>query len=68
VSGRGIVVSTSRCGDFDAALARLREDPRLAELGPRLVTHRFAPDALAEAFRVAASPDALKVLVVHPAG
>jgi threonine dehydrogenase-like Zn-dependent dehydrogenase len=67
VAGRGIVVSTSRCGDFDAALARLGDDPRLAELGPRLVSHRFGPDALAEAFRVAASPEARKVLVVHPA-
>ncbi|HKJ25776.1 MAG TPA: alcohol dehydrogenase catalytic domain-containing protein [Myxococcota bacterium] len=67
VAARGLVVSTSRCGDFGEALALLESDPALAGLGPRLVTHRFAPDALARAFAAAASPEARKVLVVHPA-
>jgi len=66
VAARGLVVSTSRCGELRDALALLAADPALAGLGPRLVTHRFGPDALAEAFRAAASPEARKVLVVHP--
>ena len=66
VAERGLTVSTSRCGDFDAALDRLGTDARLADLGPRLVTHRFGPSELAEAFRTAASPESRKVLVVHP--
>ncbi|MBW2312994.1 MAG: alcohol dehydrogenase catalytic domain-containing protein [Deltaproteobacteria bacterium] len=66
VATRGLVVSTSRCGDFGEALSLLAADSALAEIGPRLVTHRFGPEALAEAFRTAASPEARKVLIVHP--
>jgi hypothetical protein len=32
------------------------------------VTHRFGPGDLGPAFAAAASPDARKVLVVHPVG
>jgi threonine dehydrogenase-like Zn-dependent dehydrogenase len=65
VARRGLVLGTSRCGDFRAALDLLVADGELPGLGSRLVTHRFGPDALAEAFAVAASPSARKVLVEH---
>ncbi len=65
VAGRGLVLGTSRCGDFAAAVACLVAHPRLHELGPRLVTHRFGPEALAEAFATAGTPAALKVVVEH---
>jgi len=66
VARRGLRITTSRCGDFRAALDLLASDPALAELGPRLVSHRFAPDQLALAFRAATSREAVKVLVEHP--
>jgi threonine dehydrogenase-like Zn-dependent dehydrogenase len=61
---RGVVVTTSRCGEFDAAVDLLREAPDLAGA---LVTTTLPADRLAEAFAAAASPEQLKVVVTQPA-
>ena len=63
VSRRALEVSSSRCGSFAAALAVLAADPDLASLGTRLVSHRFQRRDLDQALAVAASPDAVKVIV-----
>ncbi|MBK8978040.1 MAG: alcohol dehydrogenase catalytic domain-containing protein [Planctomycetes bacterium] len=64
---RGIVLSSSRCGDFRRALALLVGDPDLRALGDAVVTHRFAVAELARAFEVARSPVCLKAVVEHDA-
>lgn len=60
---RGLIVTSSRCGDFREAMAMLADDARLRELGRRMVTHRFPRTRLAAAFDAAASRDAVKVVV-----
>jgi threonine dehydrogenase-like Zn-dependent dehydrogenase len=60
---RGVVVTTSRCGDFRAALDLLYDVP---DLPAALVTATFPADRLADAFAAAASPTQLKVVVTHP--
>jgi len=60
---RGVVVTTSRCGDFRAALDLLPEVPDLAAA---LVTATLPAERLAEAFAAAASPTHLKVVVTQP--
>jgi len=59
---RGVVVTTSRCGDFHAALDLL---PDVADLVDALVTTTFSADRLAEAFAAAGAPDQLKVVVTQ---
>ncbi len=66
---RGVVLSTSRCGDFHAALALLG-DPRHglgARLGDALVRDVLPAERLADAFGRAAVGGA-KVVVTHPGG
>ena len=63
VAGRNLVVSSSRCGDFRAALDLMASDPKLSRVGERLVTHRFGVSALAEAFRIAESDACIKAVV-----
>jgi len=65
VAARGLVVSTSRCGDFREALPVLAAGG--AALGERLVTHRFGAGDLAAAFAGAASSDCRKAVVEHAA-
>ncbi|MCA3010540.1 MAG: alcohol dehydrogenase catalytic domain-containing protein [Phycisphaerales bacterium] len=65
VVGRGLRLSTSRCGDFAQALAALAADPELARIGERLVTHRFGGDRLAEAFATARSRGCIKAIVAQ---
>jgi len=64
---RGLRLSSSRCGDFRAALALLGSDPDLRRLGKRFVTHRLTPARMDEAFAVARSPACLKAVVEHGA-
>jgi threonine dehydrogenase-like Zn-dependent dehydrogenase len=59
---RGVVVTTSRCGDFRPALDLLPEVPDLAEA---LVTTTLPVRRLDHAFTVAAAPEQLKVLVTQ---
>jgi threonine dehydrogenase-like Zn-dependent dehydrogenase len=55
VVGRGLRLTSSRCGDFRAALDLLASDSELRRIGERLVTHHFAANELKEAFDVAGS-------------
>jgi threonine dehydrogenase-like Zn-dependent dehydrogenase len=59
---RGVVVTTSRCGDFRAALDLL---PDVPDLAAELVTTIFPTDRLADAFTAAAAADQLKVIVTQ---
>ena len=60
---RGVVVTTSRCGDFRAALDLLPDVPDLVEA---LVTAALPAERLDEAFAAAASPMHTKVVVTQP--
>ena len=60
---RGLVVTSSRCGDFRAALDVLSDVPDLAD---RLVTATVPADRLADALAMAADPRHLKVVVTQP--
>jgi len=68
VVGRGLRLSSSRCGDFRAALELMSADPELLRIGERLVTHRFAAGDLREAFKVAGSRACIKAIVSHADG
>ena len=59
---RGLMVTTSRCGDFRAALALL---PNVPDLADALVTTTRPSDRLAEALAAAATPEQLKVVVTQ---
>ncbi len=63
---RGLRVSSSRCGDFHAALAALGRDPELKRVSRTLITHRFPVHQIERAFSVARSHRCIKVLVQHP--
>lgn len=65
VARRGLRLSSSRCGEFAPALELLADDPDLARIGERLVTHRFRADDLAAAFVVARSRACIKAVVEH---
>ena len=63
IGGRGLRLSSSRCGGFRQALDLLASTPELARLGERLVTHTFAGRDLAQAFTVARSRGCIKAVV-----
>ena len=63
VVDRGLTLTSSRCGDFKAALALMMGDPELGRVGDRLITHRFPANRIAEAFETAASPACLKAII-----
>jgi len=67
VVGRGLVLSSSRCGDFRRALELLANDAELRSIGERLVTHRFPAAELPAAFATARSRSCIKAVVVHEA-
>jgi hypothetical protein len=67
VAGRGLRLSSSRCGDFREALELVRGDPELLRLGEILVTHRFPATEIRRAFAVARSPDCIKAVIEHEA-
>ena len=66
VASRGLGVAGSRCGDFREALALLEADAALRDALSGLVTHRLPAARLAEAMRLARSPEAIKVVIEHP--
>src|SRR5690606_23150094 len=66
VAGRGLMLSTSRCGDFRDALTLLGADAELARIGERLVTHRFPAHALPAAFATARARGCIKAVVEQP--
>ncbi len=63
IVGRGLVVTSSRCGDFRAALDLLPDVPDLASA---LVTATLPAPRLDEAFAAAADPAHVKVVVTQP--
>jgi len=63
VAGRGLRLSTSRCGDFRSALALMESDAALRALGDRFVTHYFRAEDLASAFEMARSTECIKAVV-----
>lgn len=66
VVGRGLGVAGSRCGDFREALWLLESDAALRAALAGLITHRLPAARLAEAMRLARSPEAIKVVIEHP--
>ena len=64
VAGRGLRLSSSRCGDFAYAL-QLLTNSSLHGVGERLVTHHFAAEQLPQAFAAARSRDCIKAVVSH---
>jgi threonine dehydrogenase-like Zn-dependent dehydrogenase len=62
---RGLRLTSSRCGDFRAALDLLSTDAELRRIGERLVTHHFAASDLKEAFAVAGSRACVKAVITH---
>lgn len=63
VLDRGLRITTSRCGDFRAALELLEVDHELRRVGERLITHAFPVSCIAEAFETARSPACIKAVV-----
>jgi threonine dehydrogenase-like Zn-dependent dehydrogenase len=58
-------LSSSRCGDFDAAIELLTSDEALHDLGAQMITHRFPAARLADAFEAAAAKECVKAVVTH---
>ena len=59
----GLRLTSSRCGDFHAAIELLSEDPELARVGSRLITHTFDAEHTAEAFSTARSSACIKAVI-----
>lgn len=66
IAGRGLRLTSSRCGDFHAALQLLAGDAELRRIGERLVSHHFAAAELRQAFVTARSPGCIKAVVDQP--
>jgi len=62
---RKLRLSTSRCGDFEKALALLVADDELAQRLPALITHRVPATRLPEALALARTPECIKVVIEH---
>ena len=58
-------LSSSRCGNFDAAIELLTSDEGLRDLGSKMITHRFPAEQLADAFAAASGKDCVKAVVSH---
>ena len=66
--GKGLRITTTRCGDFRPAIDLL-SDPATdlgQRLGEQMVTDVLPATRLADAFARAADPRSVKVLVTHP--
>ena len=64
---RGLRLSSSRCGDFRAALDLMKGNDRLRGIGDQLITHRFRSGVagVSRAFETAAAPECIKAIVDH---
>jgi hypothetical protein len=62
---KNLRLSSSRCGDFDAAIDLLASGEALRHLGAKMITHRFPASRLADAFAAAAGKDCVKAVVNH---
>lgn len=59
-------IRSSRCGDFRRALKLLQDHPSVAQaLADRMVSHEFPASDLPSAFRIAQTPEAIKVMVKY---
>lgn len=69
VLNKGLVISTSRCGDFREAIDLMVEQPKLQDLGRRLISNQFDSkhyaDDMGRVFEVARSADCIKAVVWH---
>jgi threonine dehydrogenase-like Zn-dependent dehydrogenase len=62
----GKIVRTSRCGDFRHAIRILEENRDILSLMEQhIITHEFPASSLAQAFEMAQSPEAIKVIIKH---
>ena len=62
---RHLSLTSSRCGDFRSALGLLNRTAYFEQLRHSMITHRFAPNSLIEAFAIARTEDCIKAVVVH---
>ncbi|MCC5815042.1 MAG: alcohol dehydrogenase catalytic domain-containing protein [Leptospira sp.] len=63
---RGGELHSSRCGDFHYALKLLQENPKIAEsLSNNMISHTFSAKDLKQAYKVAQTPESIKVVVTH---
>jgi threonine dehydrogenase-like Zn-dependent dehydrogenase len=65
VQQKNLRLSSSRCGDFAAAIELLTSDEALRDLGAQMITHRFPADQLANAFEAAAAKACITAVVTH---
>jgi threonine dehydrogenase-like Zn-dependent dehydrogenase len=63
--GRGVRITTSRCGDFHQAIPALESLTRAGVNLGAIVTDRMPVRELAAAFALAVSPETIKVVVTH---
>ena len=61
----GVVVTSSRCGDFHRALQLIATDSGLRGLGESFVTHSFEAKDLGEALATARTSECVKAVVCH---
>ena len=64
IDERGLRLTSSRCGDFRAALTLLCQSD-LFDLGEQMVTHELSTRDMNQAFDIAASPDCIKAVVIQ---
>ncbi len=60
-------MSSTRCGDFDAAIELLANEAALQDLGAQMITHRFSAEETPKAFEAATAKDCIKAVVEHSA-
>ncbi|TAH34347.1 MAG: hypothetical protein EYC70_15480 [Planctomycetota bacterium] len=68
IRSRGLRLTSSRCGDFHAALDLLVHVPGMDRLGERMVSHHFDAGKMNEAFVTAKSPECIKAVVEQAEG
>lgn len=69
VAGKGLTISTSRCGDLRDAIDLILKQPELMTLGRSMISHRFthSADDMGHVFDTARSSDCIKAAVWHSA-
>jgi threonine dehydrogenase-like Zn-dependent dehydrogenase len=63
IAGRGLRLTTSRCGDLREAAGMLERHAPLRRVGERMITHRFDPGRMPDAFATARSAVCIKAVV-----
>lgn len=65
IVGRGLRLSSSRCGDFAEAIRLIESSAPLRQLASQMVTHRFDSSQLELALATARTPQCIKAIVEH---